>query len=88
MLEARTLDDNAFDRIDAPISSVEVVGATPLPSDASADERIVEAKRLVECACRALGTDASREKDRFRLARALVLNLLDELAVLDVRPRR
>ena len=85
MLEAHAFQETAFDRTDAPTSSVDLVGATPLSPDVSVHERIVEAKRLVQCACRALGNDSSQEPFGLRLARALVLNLLDELSVLDNR---
>lgn len=58
------------------------------PSDVPAHERVVQAKRLVQRACRALGTESREEPFELRLTRALALNLLDELSVLDERARK
>lgn len=85
MLEAQALDESASDRPEAPISAVQIIGTSVLTSEASARERIVEARRLVQCASRLLGTDSNDEPFGMRLVRALVLNLLDELSVLDRR---
>ena len=86
MLEAHALQENALEHPKAPISSVRL--AVACESQISVHERIVEAKRLVESASRVLGAQSNEEPFGLRVARALVLSLLDELTVLDSRRGR
>lgn len=83
MLEAPATEEIAFDQTKAPFSSVRLVGGGG--SHESLRERIAEARRLVERASHVLGTASEEEPLGLRMARALVLSLLDELAVLDNR---
>lgn len=85
MLEAPATEEIAFDQTKAPISSVRLVAAG---SHDSLRERIAEAKRLVESASHVLATESKEEPLGLRIARALVLSLLDELAMLDTGRRR
>ena len=56
--------------------------------DAPLEERISDAIHLVQQACRQLGGEHSSALFKLRLARALAMNLLDELSLLETTAKR